>query len=238
MDHHIMGGGGILLEIIIFAVVAGILAYRLRNALGQRHGEERQRPNPLAPPYQRRDGEQVDSSADDAVPDNVIALPNRRDGRDEGPISLAESLRRITALDARFDEKSFLHGAKAAFEMILRAFAAGDLAALCPLLDNAVYERFEAAIRQRQEAGEILDSDFYGFVTADLIDARLMANSMAVCTVCFVTRQTHVTRDAAGTTLAGDPRLQEEVTDIWTFARDMRSKDPNWKLIETKTPAE
>lgn len=229
-----MGGGNALLEIVIFAMVAAFFIYRLRNVLGRRHGEERERPNPFA---QRQGGETPPAPAGD---DNVVALP-RRDLPEpvavEGPVSVLDGVRAIQAVDPSFSEKGFLAGARGAFEMIVGAFAAGDTPTLRPLLADEVYDRFAAAIRQRQQAGETLESRIHRIDMADLSAARLEGRH-AFCTVTFTSHQTHVTRDADGTIIDGDADRPEEVVDIWTFSRNTRASDPNWLLVETRTPGE
>ncbi|MCW2244556.1 putative lipid-binding transport protein (Tim44 family) [Azospirillum fermentarium] len=226
-----MGDGFIFIEIVIFAMIAAFLVYRLRSVLGRRDNDEPRRSNPYAP-----------TPTDRAAPhgDNVIPMP----GRDRGiadvppppapgePESLAATLARIAAADRMFEEKNFLQGARAAFTMIVGAFAAGDTATLRPLLADPVYDSFAAAIRQRQQAGQTLETTIHRIVDADVTAARLDGRTVAV-TVTFISEQTGVTRDASGAVVDGDPKAVETVTDIWTFTRDIRSNDPNWLLSET-----
>lgn len=228
-------GGSVWLEILIFGMVAAFFIYRLRNVLGRRHGEERERPNPFAP----RDNAATGPTVKGADIDNVIPLPPRGPAADDlpepgGPVSLEVGLRLIHAADANFNERTFLQGAKAAFEMIVKAYAEGDTPTLRPLLADDVYDRFAAAIRERQASGETLESRIHSFEGVDLSAAR-MEGRTAHCTITFTTRQTHVTRDAQGVIIDGDAARPEEVTDIWTFSRNTRANDPNWLLSETRS---
>lgn len=230
-----MGGGSVWLEILIFAMVAAFFIYRLRNVLGRKHGEERERPNPFTP----RDNNGATGPTVEG--DNVIQLPGRGPTPDlsdlpdpSGPVSLEDGLRLIRAADPSFNERTFLQGAKAAFEMIVKAYADGDTPTLRPLLADDVYDRFAAAIRDRQSAGETLDSRIHSFEAVDLSAAQLDGRT-ARCTVTFTTRQTHVTRDADGNIVDGDEARPEEVVDIWTFSRNTRASDPNWHLSETRS---
>lgn len=233
-----MGGdNAVLIEIIIFAMIAAFLVHRLRSVLGRRTGEERQRPNPFA-------------TSDEAAPsrDNVIQLPNRqrgepaeREARDadpasDEPLSLAARINQVRDADGGFEEKSFLSGARAAFEMIVQAFAAGDLASLRPLLSDEVFANFARAVKDRQAAGETLETRIAAIRDADLADARL-EGSVAFITIRFVSDQTNVTKDADGRIVDGDPNEPIEVIDLWTFARNVRSRDPNWTLVETRAPS-
>ena len=60
---------------------------------------------------------------------------------------------------------------------------------------------------------------------------------IAEVTVRFVSELISATRDAAGAVIDGAAGVVREVTDVWTFARDTRSGDPNWKLVATAAAA-
>lgn len=229
-----MGGdNAVLIEIIIFAMIAAFLVHRLRSVLGRRTGDERPRPNP----FSGRD------EADQAR-DNVVQLPtrNRADNRlerqpsldeTEEPQSLSARIDRIRQADPDFDEKNFLGGSRMAFQMIVDAFARGDLPALRPLLADDVFKNFSSAVAARRNAGETLETRIVAFRDVDLADARL-DGSTASLTVRFVTEQTNVTRNRDGAVIDGDADHPVEIVDLWTFARDARSRDPNWALVETR----
>lgn len=225
-----MDGGFVFIEIVIFAMIAAFLVYRLRSVLGRRNGEERQRPNPFAAPPVR---------ADQPSGDNIVRLPERARTADPAspgePQSLAAVLAQIQSVDPGFDEKRFLEGAKAAFGIVVEAFAKSDTATLRPLLSDDVYDNFSTAIRERQAAGDTLETRLDRVREADIIEARLDGRS-AFVTVKFVTDQMNVTRNSNGVVVDGDPARVVEVVDIWTFARNTRSRDPNWALVETRVP--
>lgn len=233
-----MGEGFFFIDILIFAMVAAFLVFRLRSVLGRRHGEERQRPNPLTPPQGSPTGGRGPLGD---KPDNLVPLPGRgapdlvaEPPAFSGPVSVADGIKQIRSADPSFTEKHFLQGAKAAFEMIVSAFAAGDTATLRPLLADEVYDNFAEAIRKRQQAGESLDTVIQSFEGVDLTAARLEGRT-AFCTVTFTTHQVNVTRDANGNPVEGDGTA-EEVVDIWTFSRNTRATNPNWVLVETTVP--
>ncbi|HZH28657.1 MAG TPA: Tim44/TimA family putative adaptor protein [Azospirillaceae bacterium] len=224
-----MGGGLEFIDILIFAMIAAFLVYRLRSVLGRRHGEERQRPNPFSPPSPQPVGDS-----------NVVTLPQRAglsvpQPAPGEPVSLAQGLALIRQADPAFDEKHFLDGARGAFEMIVGAFAQGDPATLRPLLADEVYGNFVQAIEARRAAGETLETRIVKFDDVDISAAR-MDGPIALVTLRFATQQTSVLRDHAGNILDGDSERPAEVIDIWTFARDTRTQDPNWQLIETRIP--
>ncbi|PGH55191.1 translocase [Azospirillum palustre] len=228
-----MGDGFVFIEIVIFAMIAAFLVYRLRSVLGRRTGEERQRSNPFT------------SAPGAAKPDNVVPLPERNRTRpdvapggdvvlSDEPLSLAASIDQIRAADPTFDEKHFLEGSKAAFAMIVDAFARGDTATLRPLLADDVYDSFAQVIRDRQAAGEQHEARIEQVREAEVVEAKLDAGRTARVTVRLVSDQVNVVRDRNGAVVDGDPKALVENTDVWTFARNLRSRDPNWALVEVR----
>jgi predicted lipid-binding transport protein (Tim44 family) len=144
-------------------------------------------------------------------------------------------LEAIAKADPRFDPHTFLTGAKAAFEMIVSAFAKGDVKTLKGLLAPDVLKNFSSAIETRQKEGQTLISQLVGFGEVTIYAARL-GGTEAHVTVRFETEQVNGLKDKSGAVIDGDPTKPEKVTDIWTFMRDVRARDPNWFLVETLTP--
>ena len=234
-----MGSG---IDIIILAMVAVFLVARLYKVLGRRTGHERHRDpfTGVANDEQRRDTviplpERGGSGRgeDAAIPPAPVGTPTNPTGEQGSP--LQAGIGRIRSVDPQFDPKMFLAGARAAFEMIISAFAKGDTGTLRPLLNDEVFQNFASAIKARQQAGETLDTTLVAVTAADLIEAELQGRN-AVVTVKIVSDQINVTRDATGKVVDGDPSVVASVTDIWTFARNTRSRDPNWTLIATRSP--
>ena len=209
-----------LLITLIFAAIAVFVILKLRSVLGTRTGFEKKN-EPYAP-------------ADRG--DKVIPMPERR--QQEAPPmgepkpAMDGGVAAIRRVDSGFDPERFLDGAKMAFEMIVTSFAKGDEKALEPLLAPAVYESFAADIRRRREAGETRETSVAGVRQTRLHEARLEGREARV-TVLIVSEQINVTRDRSGNVIDGDPKQAETVSDLWTFARDTCSRDPNWQLVET-----
>lgn len=231
-----MGSG---IDIIILAMVAVFLVARLYKVLGKRTGHE-QRRDPfagVANDEQRRD--KVVSLPERGAPvrgeDSVVpaAPAGQPSASADGP--LQAGIARIRSADPQFDPGAFQAGARTAFEMIISAFAKGDTAALRSLLNDEVYENFSNTIRSRQQAGEMLETTLVAITAADLIEADLQGRNATV-TVKIVSDQINVTRGPDGQVVEGDPSVVATVTDIWTFARNIRSRDPNWTLIATRSP--
>ena len=213
-------------DIILFAMVAGFLVLRLRSVLGRRTGNERRRdlfPRRAAP-----------------AADNVTTLvePDKRVTRPAGDVpaadAVAEGLNRIRRADSSFDPAQFIEGARAAFEMIVAAFARGDKAELRPLLSDEVFQRFAMAIDERVDAKETLETQIEKLDKVDIVEAGL-AGRTAQVTVKLVSNQINVTRAMDGSIVDGAPGQPVEKTDYWTFTRDTRSTDPNWVLVATSS---
>lgn len=235
--------GTLDLYTLLFLVLAIVIFLRLRNVLGRRTGNERQ---PFDP-YSARDAKPNGAQAGN---DTVVAMPRRKDANTNPKQSaedveehlkkfapkdsdLWKSLVAIMDADSEFDPEHFLAGAKAAYEMIVMAFAEGNKRTLKQLLGPEVYEGFVAALDERAKKHETVESSFVGIGKADIIEASLK-DKLAHVTVKFVSELITATRDQEGRIIDGDPNKVREVTDIWTFSRDVSSRDPNWKLIATE----
>ena len=148
--------------------------------------------------------------------------------------TLNESLRAIAKADHAFDPDSFLNGAKMAYEMIVTAFAEGDRKTLKPLLSREVYDGFVSAIDDRESRQEKIEFRFVGIDKAEITEAALR-DASAQITIRFLSKLISATHDKAGQVIDGDPIHVGDVTDIWTFSRDVTSRDPNWKLVATES---
>jgi predicted lipid-binding transport protein (Tim44 family) len=229
---------------IIFLVLAVVIFFRLRSVLGRRTGSER----PPFDPYSRHEAPPT-ASGDE----KVISLPPRRPtGAADAPgviapaaeaqiktlapegSSLNEALRAIASTDRNFDPDAFIGGAKGAYEMIVTAFAEGDRKALKQLLNREVFDGFVAAITERESRQETIEFRFVGIDKAEITDASLKGGTAQI-TVRFLSKLISATHDKDGTVVDGDPVHVGDVTDIWTFAREVNSRDPNWKLVATES---
>lgn len=219
------------IDIIILAMIAAFLVYRLRNVLGKRTGNERPPQNPYGP---REEAAPLPREANDD--DTVVALPGHSiadDIPEDSPA--ADGLKAIRKADSGFSVEEFSEGARYAFDMIVTSFANGDRDTLRPLLSDEVYENFAGAIDAREANEETMEMTLVGIRDADIIEAN-MDGRVAFVTVKFVTEQIEVVRDKAGEPVSGDPGKVTTVTDIWTFARNTRSRNPNWTLVATEAP--
>lgn len=225
---------------IIFLALAVFIFLRLRSVLGQRTGSER-------PPFDRAARNALQGAPDKniiSMPGKVIdqppppptaeAMPATDRWKDvaETGSALAHGLDAIAEKDSSFDPRHFLSGARSAYEMIVLAFANGDRRALRDLLSSEVFDSFDAAIKEREKAEQKTETRFVSIDKAELVSAEVRDRT-AQLTVRFVSQMISVTRDKAGSIVDGNPDKVADITDIWTFARDTTSRDPNWKLVGT-----
>ncbi len=233
---------------LVFLVLAVVIILKLRSVLGKRSNEDDARVERLRAQERARAAQ---------AQDKVVAMP-RRDrpatapepqpapqpvadleakvrtfaGGDE---AVLKGLIAIQEADRTFDPEQFLKGARQAYEMIVTSFAEGNRKILKTLLSREVFDGFASAISERESRGEQIDQSFVGINKADVIEAELRKD-VAHISVKFVSELFTATRDRAGVVIAGDPNKKREVVDIWTFAREAASRDPNWKLIATQAP--
>jgi predicted lipid-binding transport protein (Tim44 family) len=240
--------GKIDVTTLLFLILAVVVFLKLRSVLGRRTGQEEAR-------YERYKAQQEASQrAKVAAQDKVVTLPRREredvelrpventvrtdveeraKGLAAGDTGLAKGLVDIIRADISFDPDQFLKGARAAYEIIVTAFAEGNRKTLKDLLSREVFDGFAGAITDRESRGELIDQSFVGIKSADIVEADLKAG-VTQLTVKFVSELISATRDKAGEVISGDPKRIKEVTDIWTFAREVASRNPNWKLVDTQ----
>ena len=210
--------------IVILALVALFIGLRLYSVLGERTGHEQQ---PILKPAES------DARAAPQVTQPVASQPAAPEAGDLAYIPTAgPGVRAILAADSSFDVARFLEGAKSAYRMILEAFWKGDLDTLKSHVDDHVYETFAGAVEQRTKDGLTLDNRLVA-VDQTVIAEAAIERSVAVVTVRFEADIAAVTRNAQGEVVAGSLSDAVQTRDLWTFRRDVASRDPNWQLIET-----
>ena len=239
--------GDIDVVTLLFLVLAVVIFLKLRSVLGRKTGEEQQR-------YEQSSRERNRARAEKDQ-DKIVTLP-RRDNRSGDTATgvmnevsyeeqekkikeftkeekLADALISIFRIDRSFAPDEFLAGAKSAYEMIVSSFAEGNRKVLKGLLSKDVFEGFSSAIAEREKKNEKIDQNFVGISKADIIDAKIDGKTAQI-TVKFVSELISATMDKSGKVISGDPNAITEVTDVWTFARDLNSRDPNWRLVATQ----
>ena len=214
--------------IVILALVALFIGLRLYSVLGERTGHEQQ---PILKPAEQ----DARVHAPSAPP--PTAVPSADNSTDLAFVPLAgPGVRAILAADPSFDVARFLEGAKSAYRLILESFWKGDSDALKPHVDAHVFDTFSKAIEQRKKDGLKLDNRLVTIEQAVISEAA-MERSVAILTVRFEADIAAVTRNAEGQVVAGSLSDAVQTRDLWTFRRDLATRDPNWLLIETDEEA-
>lgn len=227
------------LPTLIVIAVAVFVLFRLRSVLGTRTGNER-------PPVERRKPASAEVSEETVVPlrPRGTGTPDLDDERrarkteaeieqfSRGNAELAAGFRAVVEADPTFTPKSFLDGAKQAYEMIVTAYAAGDRQTLKNLLEKDVFEGFQRAIAEREAAGQSVDFTFVGLPKVEISEAEYDRKNVLI-TVRFHAEVVSATRDKDGNLVEGNADQVQTIADEWTFARNPKSRDPNWKVVTT-----
>jgi predicted lipid-binding transport protein (Tim44 family) len=213
------------LNVVVLALLAGFIAFKLYSVLGRRTGNERSRDDQLRMPDVRPK----------PAKDNVVPLPERAGpaaGAVGGSNALSRALLDIKLYDRSFDSEHFLSGARAAYEMIVTAFARGERDVLRPLLSNEVFETFDQAVKAREAKKERVEFTFLSLKSARITAAELKG-SAAEITVAFNSQVMLAGYDPSGALIEGDAKTPHDIVELWTFARETRSGNPNWTLVST-----
>ena len=222
-----MGASGSFpIDLILFGMIAAFLVLRLRSILGRRTGFERQ-----TPPYQPQAGQRnappvIDGQAETPAPAANRTVPDLA-------TAVGQTLARMRSVDRSFEPVAFLEGAEKAFRIIVAAFASGDRSTLRGLLSDDTYNAFEQVIATRETAGQTQVSTIHTIHNAAIESAELRG-TVATIGVRFVSDQTNLTQDKDGHALVGTDAVTE-ITDIWTFERNLATQDPVWRLTSARS---
>ncbi len=229
-------------DIIVYGVVAAGLIFWLRSILGTKHGDERERPNPLdgardiSAPGANADAAGASSDfRPQSQADRIQALAMKAQGALAIDNKTAQDgLVEISRADKNFDIDKFMAAAQEVFVMVVEAFSRGERDTLTELLSPPVFRAFEGAITEREKTGEKISAEIHAIRKAHVLAAGLEGKS-AMITIRFEAEETKVVRDAEGTILSGNPDRITKMVDIWTFSRNVGARDPRWLLVETRS---
>ncbi len=220
-------------DLILYALVAAGLVFWLRNVLGTRHGDERERGNPFTTPVPDKLSDEVEAGQGKTLAlaeSSLPPLPRNVSIADE---SVTSALKDLSRQDTEFDLSRFSQGAQDAFVLIVESFAAGDRDTLKNLLEPSVYAAFDSALSQREKAGQTMTAEIHAVRKTEILECRINGKT-AYITIRFIADETSVNKDKDGTILSGDPDRITEMNDIWTFSRTIKSRDPRWLVHETR----
>ena len=226
------------LTLLLIAAVIFII-WRFRSVLGQRTGLEKPPidfTKHLESKSKERASQKSTSDVADVQSNPVTDVPPVWEGHAEENSPLAKTLEAIALKSNGFTAPNFVKGASLAYETILESYARGDTQSLKPLLAPDVLESFSKSIAERTKLGHRENFQFVGMKTAKIKSATLQNNS-AMITLAFTAQIIGSTLDQADNVVDGDMKLMRETSDVWTFERDVTSRDPNWKLVSTESDA-
>ncbi|UWQ99527.1 Tim44/TimA family putative adaptor protein [Rhodobacteraceae bacterium S2214] len=210
-----------IIQLLVLVGIAVFLILRLRSVLGTREGFEK--PEVVQPQRRGPDLEVIEGGPDLDITDHA------EEGSD-----MAKALAAMKRVDPSFHVGEFLGGAKGAYEMILMAFEQGELEGVVPFISEDVFEAFASVIDQREQQGLTIEATFVGLSDLALVDAEFDETTKeAELTVRFKSELAYLVRDKGGDIVEGDPNEIKRQKDVWTFAHDMGSDDPNWRLVAT-----
>lgn len=209
-------------------IIAAVMVFWLRNVIGTRHGDEKQRPNPFEnqpdQPHESKDALELNTGKP-TTPVLDIEI-----GQDEDANA---GLVQIALIDKTFNASDFKENAGDAFSIIVKAFANGDRDTLQQLCTNDVYKTFDSALSEREEKGEKVSTEIHAIRKIDITDA-IVEKKAAYITLRITADETYVITDKNDVMIAGHPERVTEMTDKWTFTRDLKSSDPRWFLSKTE----
>jgi predicted lipid-binding transport protein (Tim44 family) len=218
---------------VVFALLAAFVVWKLRSVLGERADHDQQSRDKAIPP--RGPADAANGNAPIAVPSTATSGGKNSEAEDLDP-ALSKGLEQIAIADPGFSKALFLNGAKGAYEMVISAFAAGDRQTLRDLLSKDVLESFTAAIADREQRGQTVLTTFVSIDNAEIKDVQVRGRTAQV-TVQFQSKLISATKDRDGSVIDGSPDKIVDVVDVWTFSRELGSRDPNWRLVATEASA-
>lgn len=213
-----------MIEIIIFAMIAAFVALRLFSALGTRPEDDAE---PRTVPVDKIGGGTVTLEDDEPTVyvDPLAGIDNE---------AARSGLEAILERDKGFNYKDFKTGATAAYEMILEGFWKGDRSVYEPFVSKEIASDFNAALDERRAAGLSVENRLIDIDGIHLVSAEL-DNRMAEISMSFTANIVAVTRNAEGEVVDGSLSDTYQTRDLWTFARDVSSRDPNWMVVGTES---
>lgn len=216
-------------DILVLLVVVAVIFYRLRSVLGVRNVNDNNRKT-----AEENAAKLFDLLMKEAEQKQMnIMVQNELSSTSVEGKELSETDKVLLNIP-NFDKNRFLSGAKKAFEVIVEAFAKGDVSTLELLVNKKLLNKFQDVLEQRRIDGVVAETDFIGFNNAEIVEAKINSNKVAKIIVKFVSEQVNLLKNKHGDVIEGDDRFIQCITDVWTFERTLTSSNPNWLLVSTK----
>ena len=226
------------MDVIFFAVIAFYIFFKLREQLGKVSDDEKTKIQEKISQIKAKEKEliaQQSAAITGQIVKTVKAIEVQNQNNDK-ILSGLDTLSKEHFLNAlkscNISAEFFVNGAQSSFQMIIKAFAECDFQTLKFLLSEKIYQGFEASINQRRSIGESLVSNLISIDKSEIISALIMDNIASV-KVKFVSKQINYVADNSGNITQGRKDEIKELTDVWTFKKDLTMTDPNWVVIST-----
>lgn len=224
------------MDIIFFAAVAFFVFYKLSKQLGKIDEEEKKSINDRV--AQRKEEMRIIQEKLQQRAGQTAQEIEVQDKASEKILETLDEKNRAQFLEilqsAKISAEFFLNGAKSAFEMIIKAFAASDLDTLKMLLAPKIYEGFESAINKRKSEEKTLNTNIIAIEKVEIVSVMKVDNTASVA-VRFVSKQINYVTGKNGEITEGRKDAIAHLTDVWTFKKDLASQDPNWVVTATST---
>ncbi|MFV9875248.1 MAG: Tim44/TimA family putative adaptor protein [Rickettsiales endosymbiont of Dermacentor nuttalli] len=211
-----------MLDVLFIAVISGFILYKLYNMLGQDDNSD----------INLKNRKIIDVTPKENLYNKNDISKNFIDVKESVSPILKPVIDKILFYDPTFSEETFISGAKRAFEMILQSFSKGDINTLKFLLSENTLTEFINSINSREVDGIYPETTLVSILRADITSVNIEKSYIKI-KITFISEQINISRDKEGKILNGNPSHIDRIEDTWTFARDLKSNNPNWQLIAT-----
>ena len=216
------------IDILILAMIAIFIINRLRNVLGKKTGNE----SDIVEKFTQRKSAFKESEPDSISDEKVTKLDHKIKKTFHSNKKINSVINEIIKIDNNFEINSFFEGAKKAFEFILTEYSNNNLKVLEKLVNKNIYKEFENQINLRTDKNEELEITVISVKNPEIKSVNLEKKYTAYFKLLFNSEQVQITKNSKGDIIDGDSNQILQIKEIWTFSKNLKSKDPNWILEE------
>ena len=214
------------IDIFILAMIAVFIINRLRNSLGKKTGNE----TDIAQKFSQKPSKFTESNPDKEIEKSKNQVKEAKNIILHKNSSINEKLNNIVKVDPSFTVESFIDGAKKAFEYILVKYSENDLKSLKSLLAPQILTNFTDQIKLRQKQKQILGITILKIDEPEIIDVSILKNKLCFIKLEFKSQQVQTTKDSNNKIIDGNDNLILNISELWTFSKEIKNKNPNWIL--------
>ena len=214
------------IDIFILAMIAIFIINRLRNSLGKKTGNE----TDIAQKFSQKPSKFTESNPDKEIEKSKNQVKEAKNIILHKNSSINEKLNNIVKVDPSFTVENFIDGAKKAFEYILVKYSENDLKSLKSLLAPQILTNFTDQIKLRQKQKQILGITILKIDDPEIIDVSILKNKLCFIKLEFKSQQVQTTKDSNNKIIDGNDNLILNISELWTFSKEIKNKNPNWIL--------